>query len=88
MWYKILTILLISFSLTACDTQEEGPPDTTSSLCAMLKPKVSSDNYKETDLATMKRKNPTDQAKLMNEYNSYSCPEILDQAPPPNYTPK
>ena len=85
MWQKIMVLGALSLGLIACHTDNDSLPiENNASLCEMLKEKISAENYQNTDPATMKRKNPVDQAKLLKEYDSYSCPEIVDSAPPPN----
>ena len=86
---KELTVfLLVAAVLTGCKTKTNQPPmgGTNASLCEILKQKVEAQDYNNVDPATMKRKNPTDQAKEVKEYDSYSCPEILDSAPSPYQT--
>lgn len=84
MWQKICTLSLLMVSLTACGPKAPpSPVETNASLCQILKQKIEAENYNTTDPATMKRKNAVDQAKLLKEYGSYSCPEIVDSAPPP-----
>jgi hypothetical protein len=84
---EIIACLLIAAVLTGCKTKTNQPPvGTNASMCEMLKQKVEAEDYNSVDPATMKRKNPTDQAKLVKEYDSYSCPEIVDSAPSPYQT--
>jgi len=84
MWAKIIAIGMLPFILVACHSAKTPESqENTASICAMLKPKVESENYQTVDQSTMKRKNAGDQAKLVKEYESYGCPEILDAAPPP-----
>lgn len=86
MWQRIMTISLLSAGLVACHAQQVPPSatETNASLCQMLKQKIDAPDYESTDPTTMKRKNATDQAKLLQEYDSYSCPEIVDSTAPPN----
>lgn len=77
MWLRIILIAIISTFLTACQSGKEQPPaDSASSICQILRGQLEEQVYKDYDENTMKRKNPADQAKLMQEYNSYECPEI------------
>lgn len=81
---KIMILSLLSpLALVACHNQSNPPPDNSASLCSILKQKVQAENYQTTDPNTMQRKNVTDQARLVKEYDSYGCPEIIDSAPLP-----
>jgi hypothetical protein len=84
MWQRMLLLSLLVFGLCAC-LQKKPPLEAQSSvsLCEILKQKIEVNSIQADDPATMKRKNAGDQALLLQEYNSYDCPEIVDSAPPP-----
>lgn len=62
-----------------------SPVESNASLCEIMRERLSADEYRHQDLATMKRKNVVDTARQLKEYEYYSCPEIVDDAPPPDY---
>lgn len=89
MWRRIIISSALLLSLAACNSDQvpENTPENNAPLCTILRQKIEASSYKSDDLETMKRKNPTDQAKLIREYDSYSCPEIIDEAPSPTSLP-
>lgn len=85
MWRRMMTLSVLSISLVACHSNKNVEPTdgSNASLCAMLKQQLQTNTYENNDLATMKRKNATDQAQLAKQYDSYNCAEILDSGPLP-----
>ncbi len=84
---EVIAFLVAAAVLTGCQTKKNPPIEgTNASLCEVLRQKVEAQDYRYQDPATMKRKNAADQAKEVKEYDSYSCPEILDSAPSPYQT--
>ncbi|MBS0350663.1 MAG: hypothetical protein JSR33_05675 [Proteobacteria bacterium] len=82
-------VLVLLLMLTACSHTEEetgNPVKKSAEVCEMLRPKITADNYRVVDPVTGKRKNIVDQAVSIKDYDAYSCPEIVDKAPPPTET--
>ncbi len=77
MWARIFLLSLVVITLTACHLNEEPPPaDGSGNLCQMLRQQLEKQIYKDYDPNTMERKNPGDEARQIQEYENYHCPEI------------
>lgn len=88
MW-RIITLSLLGLAAMGCQTEEKPLLESKASLCEMLRQKIEAQNYYLTnDPVTMKRKNAVDQAQLEKEYDTYNCPEIIDEAPSPYQLPE
>lgn len=88
---RIFLFCVMLMILTACASRQPDATTTTdpasaASMCEILKQQLSASNYQDYDQATMKRKNAGDQARIVQEYNAYGCPEIIEQLERPSPT--